>query len=160
MLLHGEFVLFYQPQVDIESGRIFSAEALLRMPYPGHKGFISCRPYMSIAEETGLILQIGEWALRQACRQLKQWRDQAHANLHIAVNLSPRQFHQENFVASIEAMLREIGLPADALDLEITESLLLERTEENVTQLKRLSLQSRSIDFPDSVTPLSTAHLR
>ncbi|HEX7633914.1 MAG TPA: diguanylate cyclase, partial [Noviherbaspirillum sp.] len=92
-LAKNEFALHYQPQVNMANGAIFSCEALLRWRQPGQEP-ISCGSFISIAEETGLILPIGEWVLREACRQLKEWRDAGHPELRMAVNLSPRQFYQ------------------------------------------------------------------
>lgn len=132
-----EFEVYYQSQVDMESGRIFSAEALLRWQPPGREA-VSCGPYMAIAEETGLIVPIGEWVLRQACRDLKQWHTLGYSDLHVAVNLSPRQFAQENLVETIAQILQEYDLPPTALDLEITESTLLLCNENNLSAIKQL----------------------
>jgi diguanylate cyclase (GGDEF)-like protein/PAS domain S-box-containing protein len=136
-LAHDEFVLHYQPQVDMESGRIFAAEALLRWQRPGDQP-ISCGAFIANAEESGLIVPIGEWALRQACRQLKMWREAGHLELKMAVNLSPRQLEVADFGAVIGQILDEAGVPADALELEITESILLQRSESNLSTLTGL----------------------
>ncbi len=155
-LARNEFALHYQPQVDLESGTIFSSEALLRHRQSGKKVPVSCGPYIAIAEETGLIVQIGEWVLRQACRQLRQWRDLGYVDLRIAVNLSPRQFSQPNFQDLVEQILNETGLPADALDLEITESILLQRNEYNVAMLERLSVMGIQLSIDDFGTGYSS----
>jgi EAL domain-containing protein (putative c-di-GMP-specific phosphodiesterase class I) len=155
-LAQNELVLHYQPQVDMESGAIFSAEALLRCPQSAGRAPVSCGEFIAIAEETGLILPIGEWVLRQACRQLKQWHDDGHPGLRIAVNLSSRQFSQPDFVSMIEDALGRAGLPASALDLEITESLLLQRNEDNVAVLKRLSDMGVQLSIDDFGTGYSS----
>jgi diguanylate cyclase (GGDEF)-like protein len=155
-LAQDEFILYYQPQVDLETGTIFSAEALLRCPQPGEKAPPSSSEYIAVAEETGLILPIGEWVLRQACRQLRLWRDAGHVDFRLAVNLSSRQFSQPNFVETIKATLDDFGLPADALDLEITESLLLQRNENNVAMLNRLSDMGVQLSIDDFGTGYSS----
>jgi diguanylate cyclase (GGDEF)-like protein/PAS domain S-box-containing protein len=137
-LAQNEFVLHYQPQVDMESGVTFSTEALLRWQRPGSEP-VSCGVFIANAEESGLIVPIGEWALRQACRQLKIWRDTGHPDLKMAVNLSPRQLEQANFCALVRQILNESGIPAAALELEITESILLQRSQFNLATLTRLS---------------------
>ncbi len=133
-----EFTLYYQPQVDIETGRIFAVEALLRWQQKG-KAALSCNDFIAIAEETGMILPIGEWALRTACRQLRQWRAGEHPHLHMAVNLSARQLYQTEFEQLVARILDENGVPATALELEITEGVLLQPSESNLTTLNRLS---------------------
>jgi diguanylate cyclase (GGDEF)-like protein/PAS domain S-box-containing protein len=138
-LARNEFVLHYQPQVDISSGVIFAAEALLRYAPAGESVPTSGGEFISIAEETGLIAPLGEWVLRQACQQLRQWRDTGFPELRIAVNLSPRQLNPADFPQMVWQILAEFDLPASALDLEITESLLLQKSEDNVVALKRLS---------------------
>ncbi|RJF95631.1 putative bifunctional diguanylate cyclase/phosphodiesterase [Noviherbaspirillum saxi] len=155
-LAHDEFALYYQPQVDMESGTILSAEALLRCLQPGDKAPISFGAFITIAEKTGLILPIGDWVLRQACLQLKQWRDLGYADLRIAVNLSPRQFHQPHLLATIEQILGETGLPANALDLEITESVLLQRSEDNLDTLQQLNDMGLQLSIDDFGTGYSS----
>ena len=136
-LVHDEFVLHYQPQVDMDSGSIMAAEALLRWQRPGGQP-VSCGTFIGNAEESGLIVPIGEWTLRQACRQLRAWRDAGHPQLKIAVNLSPRQLEPPDFCALVGDILDESGLPADALELEITESIFLQRSEINLSTLTTL----------------------
>jgi diguanylate cyclase (GGDEF)-like protein/PAS domain S-box-containing protein len=155
-LANNELTLFYQPQVDIESGTIFSAEALLRCRQPGKKQLTSCGPYIPIAEETGLILPIGEWVLRQACRHLKEWRSAGYPNLRIAINLSARQIYQRNFLTMIEQTLDEFELPAAALELEITETLLLQRNEDNVETLRQISDMGIQLSVDDFGTGYSS----
>ena len=154
-LAKEEFAVYYQPQVDMNSGAIISAEALLRWEQPG-KAPVSCGAFISIAEETGLILPIGEWVLRQACRQLKQWHDCGHAHLRVAVNLSPRQFYQRNFLATIQNILKETNLPASALNLEITESLFLQRNKDNLAMLNELNSMGIQLSVDDFGTGYSS----
>jgi EAL domain-containing protein (putative c-di-GMP-specific phosphodiesterase class I) len=133
-LLHGaqvrnEIHLQYQPQVDIDSGRILGAEALMRWQRPD-LGAISPSEFIPIAEDTGLIQPLGEWALRQACEQGKRWHDAGNSDLTLAVNISVRQLADPRIGELVAATLRATGFPARALELEITENLLMEPTEE------------------------------
>jgi diguanylate cyclase (GGDEF)-like protein len=144
----GEFVVYYQPQIDLQSGAIFSAEALLRWHRKGAQP-ISCAEFISVAEETGLIVPIGEWVLREACKQLGRWRSDGHPDLRIAVNLSARQFYQANFQDKIARILDETGTPVDALELEITESMLMKPHEEILTCLKRLNAMGVHLSVDD-----------
>ena len=154
-LAQNEFVLHYQPQVDMESGVTFSAEALLRWQQPGTEP-ISCGEFIANAEESGLIVPIGEWALRQACNQLKIWRDAGRTELKIAVNLSPRQLEQAGFCALVRQIIDEAGIPATALELEITESILLQRSEFNLATLTRLSEMGIQLTVDDFGTGYSS----
>ena len=151
-----EFALFFQPQVDMESGSILSAEALLRWRQPGKETPIACGSFITIAEETGLILPIGQWVLGQACQQLRLWHDAGHRNMRIAVNLSPRQFYQPNFLATIQSILDETGLPPCALDLEITEGVLLQRSDDNIATLKELGNMGIQLSVDDFGTGYSS----
>jgi diguanylate cyclase (GGDEF)-like protein/PAS domain S-box-containing protein len=123
-----QFILHYQAKLDLQSGRIVGAEALLRWNHP-ELGLISPVDFIPVAEETGLIVLIGRWVLEQACRQAAAWRRQFNPGLRIAVNLSPRQFQDEQLVDVIKDLLQETRLPAPALELEITESLLIGDTD-------------------------------
>ncbi|HJW55370.1 MAG TPA: EAL domain-containing protein [Burkholderiaceae bacterium] len=150
------FTLHYQPQVDMTSGAIISCEALLRWQRPGGKAPISCAEFIAIAEETGLIVPIGERALRDACKQLRCWHDRGYPDLRIAVNLSPRQFHQENFPDKVAQILEEAGLAASDLDLEITESLLLQRNDDNIATLRQFSAMGVTLSVDDFGTGYSS----
>ncbi|HYD81034.1 MAG TPA: EAL domain-containing protein [Paucimonas sp.] len=127
-LEHGEFELHYQPKVDLESGLIIGAEALLRWDSPD-AGRVSPVEFIPIAEETGLIVPIGAWVIEQACLQAAAWRERLAPNMHIAVNLSARQFQDERLVTCVIDILQRSGLAPQALDLEITESLLMGDSE-------------------------------
>jgi EAL domain-containing protein (putative c-di-GMP-specific phosphodiesterase class I) len=154
-LAQNEFSVYYQPQVNIESGQIFSAEALLRWNQPG-KAPISCVEFIAIAEETGLILPIGEWVLRQACAQLKRWHDSGHPAMRVAVNLSARQFFQPNLTEIVAQVLEEFGLPVTALELEITESILMQPSVDNMTILKQFSGMGVQLSIDDFGTGYSS----
>jgi diguanylate cyclase (GGDEF)-like protein/PAS domain S-box-containing protein len=142
-LLHGaqarnELYLQYQPQVDIDSGRILGAEALMRWRRDD-LGVIPPAEFIPIAEDTGLIQALGDWALRQACEQGKRWHDAGHDDLTIAVNLSVRQLADARLGERVAQILAETGFPARALELEITENLLLQPTEEVLRVLHRFN---------------------
>ena len=154
-LAQDEFSVYYQPQVDMESGRIFSAEALLRWTPPG-KAPRSCVEFIAIAEETGIIVPIGEWVLRQACAQLKRWRDGGHPEMRIAVNLSARQFAQANLTDFVAQVIEETGIPADALELEITESVTMQPSDDNIAVLHRLSNMGVQLSIDDFGTGYSS----
>lgn len=108
-----------------------------------------CAEFISLAEETGLILPIGKWVLCQACKQLKQWHNAGFAGMRMAVNLSARQFSQPHFVDMVLEIISEAGLPPTALDLEITETLLLQGTDEIVTTLNQLSSKGIRLSLDD-----------
>jgi diguanylate cyclase (GGDEF)-like protein/PAS domain S-box-containing protein len=129
----GELRVFYQPQVDIGSGRIVGAEALVRWQDPV-EGLIPPIRFIPIAEETGLILAIGEWVLRETCRQGRQWLDEGLPSLTLAVNVSPHQFRRSGICDLVAAVLSDTGFPAKQLELEITESGLMEN-QDNATNL-------------------------
>jgi diguanylate cyclase len=123
-LERDEFVLHYQPKVDTISGRMVGMEALLRWASPG-VGLVPPLDFIPMLEETGLILEVGEWVLRTACKQIAAWRISRVGAVHIAVNLSGRQFQQEGLGEMISAILREFDIPASSIEIEITESALM-----------------------------------
>jgi diguanylate cyclase (GGDEF)-like protein len=132
-LLHGaqarkELYLHYQPQVDIDTGRIFGTEALMRWHRP-ELGTIAPADFIPIAEDTGLIQGLGEWALRQACMQGRVWHNAGHP-MKLAVNMSVRQLNDARIVTKVAQILQETGFPAHSLELEITENLLMRPTDE------------------------------
>jgi len=133
-----QFVLFYQPQVDCRSGEVSGMEALIRWRHPQH-GLVPPNRFIPIAEETGLIVAIGDWVLREACRQARGWHDQGQHGLRVSVNLSARQLRQANLCEMIATTLAESGLPASALELELTESLLMDDPESASTLLRALA---------------------
>lgn len=133
----GEFSLHYQPQIDLPSGRVSGCEALIRW-YNAELGWVSPVSFIPLTEEIGLIVPIGEWVLRRACETAKGWLDAGIEFGCVAVNISPQQFRQRNFPQRVENILRETGLPASCLELEITESTIMESAEITVAMLMRL----------------------
>ncbi|TKI92551.1 EAL domain-containing protein, partial [Bacillus cereus] len=123
-LQNEELFLLYQPQVDSESNKIIGAEALIRWNHP-ELGIISPYEFIPIAEETLQIISIGKWTLEQACKQMKRWHALGYSHLKIGVNLSAKEFEQEDFVKSISSTLTNTGLPASSLDLELTERIAM-----------------------------------
>jgi diguanylate cyclase (GGDEF)-like protein len=126
-LERNEFVIYYQPIIDAISGRACGVEALLRWNHPS-RGLVSPDSFIAIAEESGLIIPIGEWLVREACREAATWP----ADIHVSVNLSPVQFRSTNLVTMVREALADARLPADQLELEITESVLLESSARNL----------------------------
>jgi EAL domain-containing protein (putative c-di-GMP-specific phosphodiesterase class I) len=146
-----EFELFYQPIVSLSTGRIAGFEALVRWPHP-EKGYIPPGDFIGLAEETGLIMPLGSWVLREACQQLCQWQVQfsQHLPLSVSVNLSSRQFSQPNLPELIQQILEETNLSPTSLKLEITESAIMENTESAMAMLlaiKQLGVQLSVDDF-------------
>src|SRR5258708_9424608 len=121
-LEHGEFHNVYQPIVSLAAGQIVGFEALLRWQHPT-RGLLGPEEFIVVAEETGLIRDLGWWNLREACQQMTEWRADygAYSQLTMSVNLSPKQFLQANLVEDIRNLLRELKLPPEALKLELTE---------------------------------------
>jgi len=136
-LAQNELRAFFQPQVDIATGRIVGAEALVRWQDP-QEGLIPPARFIAIAESTGVINMIGEWMLRATCEQGKQWIDAGLPPLTLAVNISPRQFLHGDIGDAVERILADTGFPPSRLELELTESALMEREEEVVALLNRL----------------------
>jgi diguanylate cyclase (GGDEF)-like protein/PAS domain S-box-containing protein len=153
----GEFVLHYQPLVDTPTGEVRALEALLRWKHP-RRGLVSPLEFIPLAEDTGLIVQIGAWALRQACADLAQLRRQGRPDLRMAVNLSPRQFTADGLDASVAAALSAASLEGSALELEITESVLmssLERTQGILATLRAMEVRIAIDDFGTGYSSLS-----
>src|SRR5688572_8752784 len=151
----NELQLYYQPQVDVRSGSIIGVEALLRWNDP-ERGLVPPMHFIPLAEDTGLIMSIGEWVLREACRQAKRWHDAGFGPLIMAVNLSPRQFRQKNLVQMVAAILAETGLPPELLELEITESTMMHRAEEAAAGLRDLHALGVQISLDDFGTGYSS----
>ncbi len=156
-LTQNELDVFYQPKLCLRSGRLLGMEALLRWNHP-EKGMIRPDQFISVAEETGLIIPIGKWIARQACRMSRQLTAAGMGNLQVAINLSPKQFSDPDLVASIATILKEEQLPANLLELELTEGLLLEATEDTrlqLDQLKSFGLTLAMDDFGTGYSSLS-----
>ena len=154
-LQNNELTIHYQPQISLDSGNMIGMEALLRWDNPEF-GSVSPVEFIPIAEETGLILPIGEWVLRTACRQARRWLDLGLASLRIAVNLSSRQFRQANLPSLVSQCLTETGLPASALELEITESALIDEIDEAIAQCRILKTLGVKISLDDFGTGYSS----
>ncbi len=133
-----EFRLYYQPQLDLHTQGIIGVEALLRWEHP-ERGLVPPEEFVPFAEETGLIIPIGEWVIRQACMDARAWQDEGLPPIRVAVNLSMRQFRQKDFVDTVQQALAESGLEPGFLELEITESFLAHDVEKATAQLQRLS---------------------
>jgi diguanylate cyclase (GGDEF)-like protein len=152
-----ELSINYQPQVDIPTGRLIGAEALLRWN-SAELGIVSPVEFIPIAEETGLMSPIGEWVLREACRQVKEWRDEGLPEIQIAVNISVQQFSKQSLDKLVSKVLLETGLPIHCLELEITENMLMDDVEgavETLHKLKALGLNLSIDDFGTGYSSLS-----
>ena len=132
-----QFHMHYQPQIDLKTGKTIGMEALMRWFCP-EQGLISPLKFIPVAEETGLINDLGDWGLRSACRFCRELHDLGHETLSVSVNVSVKQLSLDNFVESVAAVLVETGLPPSALELEITESVLIQAFETNVHKLEAL----------------------
>lgn len=152
----GEFFLVYQPQVELASGKVVGVEALIRWQHSS-KGLISPAEFIPLAEETGMIVAIGEWALRTACTLARRWSQTEVGPLRMSVNLSSRQFVSPDFAESVERVVRETGMPPELLDLEITESMTMDvsRSIETLRQLKTLGVSISIDDFGTGYSSLS-----
>lgn len=155
-LQRGEFLLVYQPQVSLSTGKVTGAEALIRWVHP-QKGIIAPADFIPLAEETGLIFPIGEWVLRTACRQAKLWHRLGYSELVVSVNISAKQFLQPDLVRMVEEILMETGLSPQYLELELTESTAIDVKHacSVLHELKRLGVRLSVDDFG---TGYSTLH--
>jgi len=144
----GELELHYQPQINIASGRVTGVEALLRWNRPGF-GLVGPMDFIPIAEETRLIVPIGEWVLREACRQARAWQGDRESGFRMAVNLSPRQFQHSDLPQVIASALELSGLTPSDLELEITESLAMQNTSRTIATLHRLREMGVQIAIDD-----------
>jgi diguanylate cyclase (GGDEF)-like protein/PAS domain S-box-containing protein len=157
-----EFVLHYQPIVSMESGATVGFEALIRWQHP-ERGFIPPSDFIPMAEETGLIIPIGQWVLGEACRQIRRWQElyPTYPPLQVSVNLSGKQFMKPNLVDQIRDVLEETGIDPHSLKLEITESIMMENIETAImmfNQLRTLGLQLSIDDFGTGYSSLSYLH--
>ena len=154
-LAHEEFVLHYQPQFDLSSGRVVGAEALLRWRRPG-SDLIQPGKFIPILEEAGLIVPVGEWVLRTACAQNKRWQDASLPPICIAVNLSVIQFRQPDLIQTIREVLKDTGLSPEYLELEITENIAMYAEEETIATLDELRATGIKISIDDFGTGYSS----
>ncbi len=151
----GEFELYYQPKVEIPSGRLIGAEALIRWRHPT-LGLIPPVQFLGLAEETGLILQIGTWVMREACGQARVWRDAGLPDLRVAVNLSNRQFRHPDLIALVSQALAETGLPAHALEIELTETIVMHDRADSVAKVRSLKQMGVRLAIDDFGTGYSS----
>ncbi len=152
-----DFVLHYQPQVDLRSGEVFAVEALIRWRHPRF-GLAPPAKFIPIAEESGLIVPIGDWALREACRQNKAWQDASVPPIAVGVNVSARQFRESHITAAVAEALAESGLEPKYLELELTESLVMQdvnRAIETMKKLRGLGVRLSIDDFGTGYSSLS-----
>lgn len=150
-----QFVLYYQPQLDLRTGHLSGVEALVRWQHP-ERGLVPPNDFISVAEETGLILPLGGWVLEQACRQLATWHAHGLDHLRMSVNLAASQFIDPRLPMRIEAILAQLGLPATSLDLEVTESMTMQSPEETAALMRVLTGQGLSISIDDFGTGYSS----
>ncbi len=151
----NEFTLYYQPRVDLLSGHVIGAEALLRWRHP-EMGLVPPVQFIPILEETGMIIPVGEWVLQQASEQNRIWQDQGLKPIRMAVNLSVRQFIQKELADSILSIIERVGLAPEFLELEITEDLLLEQNQTNIITLTKLRNRGVHISIDDFGTGYSS----
>jgi diguanylate cyclase (GGDEF)-like protein len=150
-----QFTLLYQPKVDLATGHIFGVEALIRWRHPEH-GMVPPQRFIGLAEESGLIVAIGEWVVRTACRQAQAWRAAGLAPITVSVNVSPRQFEEQQLVERVARALRDTGLAADALELEVTESLIMRDLAKSVGKMRELEAMGISLSIDDFGTGYSS----
>ncbi len=154
-IAHNEFALLYQPQADLQTGKIFAVEALIRWNHPT-MGLITPDKFISLAEEIGLIVPMGDWVLHEACRQNKAWQDAGLPPMSVSVNVSARQFKEKNLVSRVVHALSESGLEAQYLELEITESLIMQDVEQAVQTMQELANLGIQISIDDFGTGYSS----
>ncbi len=150
-----EFVVYYQPQVNVNTGKIYGVEALIRWQHP-ELGLVSPGKFIRIAEETGLIVSIGEWVLWTACAQNRAWQSAGLPPVQVSVNLSPRQFQQPNLVSMVARVLEETGLEPQFLELEITETNIIENVENARLVLENLQQMGVYLSMDDFGTGYSS----
>lgn len=159
-LERGEFTVCYQPQVEVATGRVIALEALVRWHHP-ELGTIPPERFVPVAEQSGMVVQLGEWMLRAACEQLVRLHRAGHGSLRVAVNLSPRQFAQHGLVEKIREILTETGLAPDALEVEVTEGVAMEDVQASAGVLHRLREAGVTVSLDDFGTGYSSlSHLQ
>lgn len=150
-----ELVIYYQPQINSKTNKIIGAEALIRWNHPT-EGLISPAQFIPIAEETGLIVPIGRWVLKNACKQLKEWQTQGHPPMTMSVNLSSRQFEEDNLVPLVTSILEELNLSPEFLHIELTENQIIKNSQITVNKMKQLKNLGVYISIDDFGTGYSS----
>jgi len=159
-IANGEFRLYFQPVIAAASGAVVSVEALLRWQRPGH-GLVPPNDFIPMLEETGLIVRVGIWVIAEACRQIARWLDSPIGPVKIAVNVSSRQFIEGDLDADIAKAIADNGIPADLLELELTEGSLMANTERTIAILQNLKKRGVQVSIDDFGTGYSSlAYLR
>lgn len=154
-ITENQFEVYYQPQINLESQRVVGLEALVRWHHPS-LGMVSPARFIPLAEETGLILPIGRWVMREACRQLREWLDQGLQDVSVSVNLSTRQFQDHALLDYIDRVLAETGLPAELLDLEITESCAMLSPQQSIQIMNDIRSRGVHLSIDDFGTGYSS----
>jgi diguanylate cyclase (GGDEF)-like protein len=154
-LSNGEFLIYYQPRVNTATGKVVGAEALLRWRHPS-RGIIAPDNFIPLLEDTGLVIAVGEWVLLQACRQCQDWHDAGSATLGVSVNLSMKQFRSGSLLASVRRALAESGLPPRFLELELTETVLVDDAEQALDLMRELKDIGVTISIDDFGTGYSS----
>ncbi|WP_198264966.1 GGDEF/EAL domain-containing response regulator [sulfur-oxidizing endosymbiont of Gigantopelta aegis] len=156
-LIKNEMMLYYQPQVMMADNKIIGAEALLRWQHP-ERGWVSPADFIPIAEETGLILDIGEWVLETSIEQIKQWYDQKllNDNDQFAVNVSPLQFRHKNFVTLVKGIIKKVKLPPSLLKIELTEGTVIENIDDIIKKMQQLKIMGINFSLDDFGTGYSS----
>jgi EAL domain-containing protein (putative c-di-GMP-specific phosphodiesterase class I) len=154
-LERSEFILHYQPQLDLKTEDIIGFEALVRWRHP-ERGMVPPAQFIPVAEETGLIDRLGEWVLEEACVQAAEWRNAGYSNLQVAVNVSAQQFRRADIAGTVARVLKETGVPAARLELEITESVIIQQAEQAIVKFRELSDMGVQLSIDDFGTGYSS----
>jgi EAL domain-containing protein (putative c-di-GMP-specific phosphodiesterase class I) len=152
---HDEFILAYQPQMDLRTQRLIGFEALVRWRHP-EMGVLPPSDFIPLAEDTGFILKLGQWVLEQACLQARMWMNMTDCPFRMGVNLSGRQFWQDDLVGAVARILAETGLPPERLELEITESMLMTDLDSAVAKMRELNRMGVRLAIDDFGTGYSS----
>ncbi|QDG71676.1 EAL domain-containing protein [Janthinobacterium tructae] len=156
-LEHEQFILYYQPKVDLRTGRISGVEALLRWRRPGY-GLVAPAEFVPVLEDTGLIVRVGTWVIQAACRQIAEWRDSEVGPVHVAVNVSSRQFAEGDLEGEVTRALAQYGVAPELLELELTETALMSNAERTIVvlgKLKKIGVKVAIDDFGTGYSSLA-----
>src|SRR5690606_17811592 len=152
-----QFELYYQPKIDVESGHVVGAEALLRWQHPTHSR-VSPIDFIQLVATSGMLLEDGQWVLEQACRMLVQWQAQGlwQTGMRLSINISPRQFRRIAFADSVLEVLKTYPIPENSLEMEITEGIVIQRVDEAIATMTTLSEHGISFSLDDFGTGYSS----